>query len=84
MKKASWGSRVPSHPAPALTSHPYRHAAIAHGTLAVVIAGLGWATSSHVGRTMLMALGYFVVATSWTWWRYRERERRETAAGAAE
>jgi len=29
--------------------------------------GFGWATSSHVGRTALMALGYFVIATSWTW-----------------
>ncbi|MEP6892232.1 MAG: hypothetical protein ABI927_00505 [Gaiellaceae bacterium] len=60
-----------------MTKHPYRHAAIAHGILAIVILGLGWATSSHVGRAMLMALGYFVLATSWTWWRYRERERRD-------
>ena len=75
MKKTTWGQ---GHPDPALTKHAYRHAAIAHGTLAVVIAGLGWATSSHVGRTLLMALGYFVLATSWTWWRYRQRERSDT------
>jgi hypothetical protein len=83
VRKTSWGPWSPSHPPPALTKHPYRHAAIAHGVLAVVILGFGWATSSHVGRTVLMALGYFVVATSWTWWRYRERERREGAAGEA-
>jgi len=45
--------------------------------LAGVIAVVGWAASAHVGQTLLLALGYFVVATSWTWWRYRERERRE-------
>ena len=77
MRRSFWGFLEPSDPPPALTAHPYRHAAIAHGVLAVVILVFGWATSSHVGRTALMAIGYFVVATSWTWWRYRERDRRE-------
>ena len=84
MRKSFLGFLSHSDPPPALTKHPYRHAAIAHGTLAVVILGFGWATSSPVGRTALMALGYFVVATSWTWWRYREQGRRDTAAGEAE
>ncbi len=74
MRKTTWSQWKPSHPPPALTKHPYRHAAIAHGTLALVIAVLGWATSSHVARTLLMAVAYFVVATGWTWWRYRARE----------
>ena len=82
MRKTTWSPGKLSHPPPALTKHPYRHAAIAHATLAVVIALLGWATSSHVGRTLLMALGYFIVATSWTWWRYRDRERREATEAA--
>ena len=77
MRKTSWGQGPASHPAPALSKHPYRHAAITHGALATIIAALGWATSAHIGRTMLMALGYFVLATSWTWWRYRVRVRRE-------
>ena len=77
MKRTTWGLLERSDPPPALSKHPYRHAAIAHGTLGLIIAGLGWATSAHVGRTVLMALGYFVLATSWTWWRYWERERRE-------
>ena len=77
MRKATWGQGSASHPPPPLTKHPYRHAALAHGTLAVIIAGLGWATSTHVARAMLLALGYFVLATGWTWWRHRERERRE-------
>lgn len=77
MRRTFWGFLSPSDPPPALPKHPYRHAALAHGTLAVLIAGLGWATSSHVGRAMLTAVAYFVVATGWTWWRYRERERRE-------
>ena len=85
MKRTTWSSwKSPSHPPPALSQHPYRHAAIAHGTLALVIAGLGWATSSHVARSLLLAVGYFVLATGWTWWRYRERERREARQEKAE
>ncbi len=79
MRRSFWGIGLPPDPAPALTKHPYRHAAIAHGILALIIAGLGLATSSHVARTLLMAVGYFVLATSWTWWRYRVRERPEEA-----
>jgi hypothetical protein len=67
-----------------LSKHPYRQAAIAHGTLASVIAGLGWATSSHVARSMLLAVGYFVLATGWTWWRYRARERHGAQQEKAE
>ena len=74
MRKSFWGIGLPPDPAPALTKHPYRHAAFAHGTLAVVILALGWATSSHLGRTLAMAVGYFVVATGWTWSRHRQRE----------
>ena len=74
MRRTFLGFLTHSDPVPALTKHPYRHAAIAHGMLALVIAALGWATSSHLGRTLLLAIGYFVVATSWTWWRYRTRE----------
>ena len=79
MRKSFWGIGLGPDPAPALTKHPYRHAAIAHGILAVIIAVLGWATSSHVARTLLMAVGYFVLATGWTWWRYRQREMKEAA-----
>ena len=75
MRKSFWGIGLPPDPAPALTKHPYRHAAIAHGILALIIAVLGWATSSHVSRTLLMAVGYFVLATGWTWSRYRRSER---------
>ncbi len=82
MRKTSWSPKSLSHPSPALTKHPYRDAALAHGTLAAVIVGLGWATSSHVARAALMALGYFVVATGWTWWRLRDRERRDAEVQA--
>ena len=75
MRKSFWGIGLGPDPAPALTRHPYRHAAIAHGILSLIIAVLGWATSSHVARTLLMAVGYFILATGWTWWRYRRSER---------
>jgi hypothetical protein len=60
-----------------LSRHPYRDAGLVHGALAVVIAVLGVATSVHVARTIELAGGYFVLATGWTWWRLRTRQRRE-------
>ena len=82
MKRSSWG--LPrSDPPPALTKRPYRDAALAHGALAIVIAGLGWATSSHVVRNTVVAIGYFIVATGWTWWRFSVRQRREVEEAEA-
>ena len=43
------------------------------GLLVVVIA---YASGSSLLRSLAGGLGAFALATAWTWWRLRERERR--------
>jgi hypothetical protein len=59
--------------------HPYRNSAIFHLVLAGIIVAVAWATAGSLVRALGFALGFFVFATSWSWWRWRDRladERR--------
>jgi nicotinamide riboside transporter PnuC len=57
---------------------PYRDSAIFYGVLAVVIVIVAVATGGNVLTAVLVALAAFVLATGWSWWRFRERlEGRE-------
>ena len=80
MKRSFWGLLEHPDPAPAPTARPYRDAALVHAVLATVIVGLGWASGTQVGRAAAMAGGYFALATGWTWWRLRRRERHDATA----
>jgi membrane protein implicated in regulation of membrane protease activity len=68
--------RWPSLPEKELPKRPYRDSAIFHAALAVIIVLLAWATGGSVRTAMIVAAAYFLVAVSWTWWRFRERLRR--------
>jgi hypothetical protein len=35
------------------------------------------ATGGDVGRAIVIAICFFVLATGWTWWRFRRRVARE-------
>jgi len=59
-----------------LPRHPYRDAAIFHAVLAVLIVVVSWVSGSHVGKALVVAGAYFVAATLWSWWRFRQRARR--------
>ena len=67
-----------------LPRHPYRDTALLHGALALVIVVLAWATGAHVGKALVIAGAYFVVATLWSWWRFRERAGQVDPVDAAE
>ena len=62
-----------------LPRHPYRDTALLHGALAVVIVVVACATGAHVGKALVIAGAYFVAATLWSWWRFRERARQVDA-----
>jgi hypothetical protein len=51
-----------------------------HGVLALVILVIAALTGGGLARALLVALAYFVVATGWTWFRFRQRETRAAAA----
>lgn len=64
------------------TPLPYRAAALLHAGLAAVILVVAWLTDGTMPKALVIAAGYFVVATAWSWFRLRQRERRAARAGA--
>jgi hypothetical protein len=57
-------------------SQPYRSAAIVHGLLAAAIVLVAWLSNGGIGKALAVAAAYFVLATGWTWFRFRQRERQ--------
>jgi hypothetical protein len=55
---------------------PYRAVALLHACLAAVILVFAGLTGGDMTRAIGFALGYFVLATGWSWFRFRQRERR--------
>jgi hypothetical protein len=53
---------------------PYRNAVLVHGALAGAILVVAWATGGDLRRAVIVAAIYFVAATAWTWFRFRQRE----------
>jgi hypothetical protein len=47
--------------------------------LAVVILVVAAISGGSFARALLVALAYFVVATGWSWFRFRQRETRAAA-----
>ena len=49
--------------------------------LNLVLAGLiiliSWATGGELGRAVVFATLYFVLATAWSWWRFSKRLAEE-------
>ena len=68
--------RWPDSPPRLLPRRPYRDAALFHGGLAVLIVVVGWLTGAKLGKSVVIAVAYFVAATMWSWWRFRQRARR--------
>ena len=56
-----------------LPKHPYRDSALLNGVLALLLLVIAWATGGEVVRAIVVALVFFVVATGWSWWRFRRR-----------
>jgi len=63
---------------PPLPKRPYRNSLVLNLVLAGAILLLAWATGGNVGRALVVAVGFFVVSTAWSWWRFRRRIERES------
>ena len=48
-----------------------------YGVLAVVIIVVAKFTSGDMARAIVRAVAFFVVATAWSWWRFRRRVEQE-------
>ena len=75
-------SRRPRYELP-LPKHPYRDSVIFYAVLSVCLVGVAFLTGGEMGRALVFGVGFFVIATAWSWWRFRVRidaERRREAA----
>jgi len=62
---------------PPLPKRPYRDSFILNLVLSCVILVVAWLTGGDVGRAFIVAVGYLVVSTAWSWWRFRSRIEQE-------
>ena len=67
-------SEGPTKPAP---RRLYRDSVILNVVLACLIVLISWATGGALGRALVFAALYFVVATAWAWWRFRQRVSKD-------
>ena len=58
--------------------HPYRDSAIVYAVLAGVVVGVTALTGGNMRAALIIAPVLFVVATGYSWWRWRQREQEET------
>lgn len=72
------GDRTP----PPIPKHPYRDTAVVYGVMAIVLVAAAALTGADVARAAVVAVAFFVVATAWSWWRFRERIREQAARAA--
>jgi Flp pilus assembly protein TadB len=62
-----------SGPSPRLA---YRYSVMVIFALACLIVLIAWATGGDLGRAVVFAAGYFLIATAWAWWRARQRQAK--------
>ena len=72
-QKLKWGG-IPDLPPP---KNPVRDTLLVYGALSLIIVLISWLTGGSVGRAVMIAAFFFVVASGWTIFRFRSRARRE-------
>lgn len=56
-----------------LPKRPYRDTLLLNLGLGGLILLLAWATGGELARAVEVAIGFVVVATGWSWWRFHRR-----------
>lgn len=64
-----WDGKVPKH--------PYRDSAILYGVLAAAVVVISVLTGGGLSRAFVFAGAAFVLATGFSWWKWRARLRRQ-------
>jgi membrane protein implicated in regulation of membrane protease activity len=60
-----------------MPKRPYRDTVLVYGGMAIVVVLAAWATGGDLLNAVLIAGLFFLIATAWTWRRFRERLRAE-------
>jgi hypothetical protein len=71
-----FGSRGPRGRVP---KHPYRDTAIVNAVLACLLLLIAWLTGGDMRDAAFVAVAFFLIATAWSWWRFRRRIAEEDA-----
>ena len=56
-----------------LPKRPFRDSAIFYGVLAAIVVVVAVVTGGSIARAVVIAAAFFLLATGWSWWRFRER-----------
>jgi len=56
-----------------LPRHPYRDSAIFYGVLSAILVGVTYLTGGGVLRAVIVGIGFFVIATAFSWYRFRSK-----------
>jgi Zn-dependent protease with chaperone function len=64
-----------TNPARRRSKRPYRDSALAYAGLGALVAVIAYATGSGLVKSLSGGVAAFVLATAYTWWRMRSRER---------
>ncbi|HSS79737.1 MAG TPA: hypothetical protein VLK24_00955 [Gaiellaceae bacterium] len=59
------------------STRPYRDSAFAYGVLGSLVVIFAYVTGSSLLRSVAGGLAAFLLATGYTWWRVRARQRQE-------
>jgi hypothetical protein len=65
-----------------LPEHPYRSSAIFYGVLSLILLGVTYWTGGGMLRAVLIAVGFFVIATAFTWYRFRNKLEERAREGS--
>jgi membrane protein implicated in regulation of membrane protease activity len=63
-----------------IPAHPYRDTALVYGVMAVLLIVVASLTGGDKLRGLLVAAVFFLVATTWSWWKFRGRIKERDAA----
>jgi Flp pilus assembly protein TadB len=64
---------LPESPPP---KHPYRDTALVYLVFALLIVLVAWLTGGPLGRAVVLAALFFVIAYGWSVWRWHKRLSR--------
>jgi Flp pilus assembly protein TadB len=79
-RRLRWGS-VPEAPPP---RHPIRDTLLVYAGLAVVVVLVAWVTGGSLPRAIIVAVVFYVLASLWSVWRLRGRQRARAARRGSE
>jgi len=66
-----------------IPTHPYRDTALVYGIMSLLLVVIAWLTGGDALRAILVAAVFFLVATAWSWWKFRQRIGERNAAEAS-